>query len=96
MVSFGVQKLLSLIRFHLLIFVSIFITLGGGSKKILSPLISKNCTVYIKAQKTTSQQINLKKEKMDLAESDSLTSEPQPSRRYSPGTETERQTHGTC
>ena len=31
MVSFAVQKLLSLIRSHLLIFVFIFITLGGGS-----------------------------------------------------------------
>ena len=35
MVSLAVQKLLSLIRSHLLIFVFIFITLGGGSKKIL-------------------------------------------------------------
>ena len=37
MVSFAVQKLLSLIRSHLFIFgfVFIFITLGGGSKKIL-------------------------------------------------------------
>ena len=34
MVSFAVQKLLSLIRSHLFIFVFIFITLGGGSKKI--------------------------------------------------------------
>ena len=33
--SFAVQKLLSLIRSHLFIFVFIFITLGGGSKKIL-------------------------------------------------------------
>ena len=30
-VSFAVQKLLSLIRSHLFTFVSIFITLGGGS-----------------------------------------------------------------
>ena len=35
MVSFAVQKPLSLIRSHLFIFVFIFITLGGGSKKIL-------------------------------------------------------------
>ena len=35
MVSFAVQKLLSLIRFQLFIFVLLFITLGGGSKKIL-------------------------------------------------------------
>ena len=34
MVSFAVQKLLSLIRSHLFIFVFIFITLRGGSKKI--------------------------------------------------------------
>ena len=34
-VSFAVQKLLSFIRSHLLIFVFISITLGGGSKKIL-------------------------------------------------------------
>ena len=32
-VSFGVQKLLSLIRSHLFIFVFIFITLGGWSKR---------------------------------------------------------------
>ena len=32
MVSFAVQKLLSLIRFHLFIFVFIFLTLGGQSK----------------------------------------------------------------
>ena len=35
MVSFVVKKLLSLIRLHLFIFVSIFIILGTGSKKIL-------------------------------------------------------------
>ena len=34
-VPFAVQKLLSLIRRHLLIFVFISITLGGGSKRIL-------------------------------------------------------------
>ena len=33
--SFAVQKLLSLIRSHLLIFVFISISLGGGSKRIL-------------------------------------------------------------
>ena len=41
MVSFAVQKLLSFIRSHLFIFVFIFITLGGGSKKILLRLTSK-------------------------------------------------------
>ena len=35
-VSFAVQKLLSLIRSHLFIFVFIFITPGGGSKKDIS------------------------------------------------------------
>ena len=35
MVSFAVQKLLSLIKSHLFIFVFISITLGGGSEKIL-------------------------------------------------------------
>ena len=35
MVSFAVQKLLSLIRPHLFTFVFIFITLGSESKKIL-------------------------------------------------------------
>ena len=42
MVSFAVQKLLSLIRSHLFIFVFIFITLGGGSKKILLWFRSKS------------------------------------------------------
>ena len=42
MVSFVVQKLLSLIRFHLFVFVFIFITLGGGSKKILVQFMSKS------------------------------------------------------
>ena len=42
MVSFAVQKLLSLNRSHLLIFVFIFITLGGGSKKILLWFMSKS------------------------------------------------------
>ena len=42
MASFAVQKLLSLIRSHLFIFVFIFITLGGGSKKILLRFMSEN------------------------------------------------------
>ena len=41
MVSFTVQKLSSLIRSHLFVFVFIFITLGGGSKKILLRFMSK-------------------------------------------------------
>jgi len=35
MVSFAAQKLLSLVRSHLFIFVFILITLGGGSKRTL-------------------------------------------------------------
>ena len=42
MVSFAVQKLLSLIRSHLFIFVFISITLGGKSKKILLQFMSKS------------------------------------------------------
>ena len=38
MVSFAVQKLLSFIRSHLCIFVFIFISLGGGSKKDLAEI----------------------------------------------------------
>ena len=40
MVSLAVQKLLSLIRYHLFIFVFISITLGEGSKKILLQFMS--------------------------------------------------------
>ena len=42
MISFAVQKLLSLIRSHLFIFVFIFITLRVGSKKILLQFMSKS------------------------------------------------------
>ena len=42
MVSFAVQKFLSLIRSHLFIFVFTFITLGGGSEKILLRFISES------------------------------------------------------
>ena len=42
MVSFAVQKLLSLIRSHLLIFVFIFVTLEGGFKKILQQFMSES------------------------------------------------------
>ena len=40
MVSFAVQKLFSLIRSH--VFIFIFITLGGASKKILLQFMSKS------------------------------------------------------
>ena len=42
MVSFAVQKLSSLIRSHLFIFVFIFFTLGDGSKKILLRFMPKS------------------------------------------------------
>ena len=42
MVSFAVQKLLSLIKSHLLILVFISITLGGGSRTILLWFMSKS------------------------------------------------------
>ena len=42
MVSFAVQKLLSLIRSHLFIFVLFVITLGGGSKKIQLQFMSES------------------------------------------------------
>ena len=42
MVSFAVQKLLSLIRCHLFIFVFTFIAVGGGSKRILLRFMSKS------------------------------------------------------
>ena len=41
-VSFAVQRLLSLIRNHLFIFVFISITLGAESKRILLPFMSKS------------------------------------------------------
>ena len=41
-VSFALQKLLSLINSHLFIFVFISITLGGGSKRILLWCMSEN------------------------------------------------------
>ena len=46
-VSFGVEKLLSLIRSHLFIFVFIFITFGGGSKKGLAVIYVRECSAYV-------------------------------------------------
>ena len=40
-VSFAVQKLLSLIRYHSFLFVYISIILGDGSKKVLMQFVSK-------------------------------------------------------
>ena len=42
MISFAVQKLLSLPRSHLFIFAFLFIALGGGSKKILLWFMSEH------------------------------------------------------
>ena len=42
MVSFALQKLSSLIRSHLFVFIFIFIILGGESRKILLQFISKS------------------------------------------------------
>ena len=44
MVSLAIQKLLSLIRSHWFTFVFIFITLGGGSEKILLQFMSGSLT----------------------------------------------------
>ena len=44
MVFFAVQKLLSFIKSHLFIFISII--LGGGSKKIFAVIIVKECSSY--------------------------------------------------
>ena len=46
MVSFAVQKVLSLIRSHLFIFVFMFIILGGGSNRILLWFKSKDIFLY--------------------------------------------------
>ena len=50
MVSFAVQKLLNLIRSHLFIFVFIFITLGGRSKKILLWFMSARIVAFYSLQ----------------------------------------------
>ena len=47
MVSFAVQKLLSLNRFPLFIFAFVFITVENGSKKNLSETFVKECSAYI-------------------------------------------------
>ena len=50
MVSFAVQKLFNLIRSHLFIFVFIFITLGGGSKKDLAVVYVKECSAHVSSK----------------------------------------------
>ena len=51
MVSFAVQKLLSLIRSHLFIFALISITLGDRSKKILQRFMSKSILPLFSSRK---------------------------------------------
>ena len=46
-VSFAVQKLLSLIRSHLFTFVYISITLGGGSIEDLALIYVIECSAYV-------------------------------------------------
>ena len=45
LVFFAVQKLLSLIRSHLFLFL--FITLGGASKNIIAAIYVKECSAYV-------------------------------------------------
>ena len=46
-VSFAVQKLLSLIRSHLFIFVFVVNTLRGGSEKMLLSFLSETVWAYV-------------------------------------------------
>ena len=52
MVSFAVQKLLSLIRCHLFIFVFMLITLEDGSKKVLLRFMSKSVLPIFSSNKS--------------------------------------------
>ena len=47
MVSFAVQKLLSLIWFHLFIFAFVSFALGDRSKKILLTIYVEECSAYV-------------------------------------------------
>ena len=49
MISFSVQKLLSLIKSHFFILVFMFITLGGRSKKILLRFVRRCSMVFSKS-----------------------------------------------
>ena len=51
MVSFVVQKLLSLIRSHLFIFAFISFALGDRSKKILLPFISQSVLLMFSSRR---------------------------------------------
>ena len=56
MIFFAVQNVLSLIRFHLFIFVFISITIEDGSKKILLQFV-KECSAYVFLQEFYSIQL---------------------------------------
>ena len=47
MVSFALQKLLSLIRSHLFIFAFVSINLGDRSKKNIAAIYVKECSAYV-------------------------------------------------
>ena len=47
MVSFAVQKLLSLIMSHLFTFVFISITVGDGIQKDITMIYVKECSAYV-------------------------------------------------
>ena len=47
MVSFAIEKLLSLNRFALFIFCFVFITVENGSKKTLLRFFVKECSAYV-------------------------------------------------
>ena len=49
-VSFDVQKLLTLSRYHYLFFVFIFVTLGDGFKNILPQFVSKNLLPWLSSR----------------------------------------------
>ena len=46
-VSYAVQKLLSLMKSHLFIFVFTIMTLRGGSEKMLAVIYVRECLAYV-------------------------------------------------
>ncbi|MCG5651141.1 hypothetical protein L0P53_14510, partial [Holdemanella sp. DFI.5.21] len=46
-VFFAVQKLLSLIRSHLFVFVSVYITIRSGLKKDIPVIYVRECSAYV-------------------------------------------------
>ena len=60
MVSFGVQKLLSLIRSHLFILILMFIVLGGGSEKILPRSVKEYSLLMFTSKSFTASDLTLR------------------------------------